>query len=186
LYYQRNKEKIKARSAAWAAKNPDKTKESNAKSYNRRRSTLRDRALGILNGAKKRARSKNLPFDLDLEFVEALMAPMVCAITGLPLIFIARGKHKKAPSIDQIVAGGGYTKDNVQIVSFDVNIAKSDMSLFEFHEMCKAVCANLDQSGRAHHVGLRRIDRDDGAARHQDEMKLRKAETKAAASSKKK
>lgn len=35
-------------------------------------------------------------------------------------------------------------------------------------------------------IAHRRIDRDDGAARHSDEMKMRKAESKAAASSKKK
>lgn len=65
-----------------------------------------------------------------------------CAISGKKLTFIKipnSGRTNTNASIDQIVAGGGYTEDNVQIVCDVVNRMKTDMTMDELRYWCAAI-----------------------------------------------
>jgi hypothetical protein len=79
-----------------------------------------------LTSAGRRARRKNIPFDLDLDFLLALAEEQDfrCKLTGIN--FFARNNIKArinpyTPSIDRIVPALGYVKGNVRIVIFAVN-----------------------------------------------------------------
>ena len=74
-----------------------------------------------------RALSKGRPFDLTFEDFERLYAPMTCAATGHRLSWEWPHKGKRnpwKPSLDQILPGAGYTKENVRVVSYIYNLAK--------------------------------------------------------------
>ena len=92
-------------------------------------SSLHGRSLALLQSASIRARKKALPFELDEAWVRQRLAANVCEVTGLAFDFtrgVGRSKGAKnplAPSIDQIRAGHGYTKQNSRIVLASVNNA---------------------------------------------------------------
>ena len=64
-----------------------------------------------------------------------------CALTGRDLTcYLEKGKVTKTnASIDRIVAGGSYTADNIQLVCRAVNGFRSNTSVEEFIDWCKAV-----------------------------------------------
>lgn len=84
-------------------------------------------AKRMLHAAKKRAKDRGLPFDL-LE--EDLVFPSHCPILGIPLITHAprHSSKKHVASLDRIDNSKGYTKDNVEIISWQANVMKSDCS----------------------------------------------------------
>lgn len=51
--------------------------------------------------------------------------------------------HPLNLSLDQRVAGAGYTEENVQLVNLQCNLAKLDTSQEDFVEMCKAVATKF-------------------------------------------
>jgi hypothetical protein len=87
----------------------------------------------LLNRAKSRAEKLGLPFDLDIDWVIAHTAPMMCEVTSHRLEWVDSGrgrgfKHPWAPYIDRRDSALGYTKDNCRVVSTIYNIAKSNWS----------------------------------------------------------
>lgn len=74
----------------------------------------------LYNSAKSRAKAKGLAFDLE---VEDILVPEVCPILKIPL---ERNNYEAAPSLDRIRMDGGYTKDNVQVISNKANMMKNN------------------------------------------------------------
>lgn len=63
-----------------------------------------------------------------------------CAITGWPLTMeLGNGVVPTNLSIDRIDSSLGYVPGNVQLVCRCVNVAKSDLSISDFINMCRAV-----------------------------------------------
>lgn len=58
------------------------------------------------------------PSDIDEEFLDNLASVRHCELTGWPLVL---NDSFLKPSIDQIAAGQGYTKDNVRIICYGIN-----------------------------------------------------------------
>jgi len=78
-------------------------------------------------GAKSRCLKAGLPFDLT---VEGLFWPTHCPVFGFELTYSA-GNHftkQSGASLDRIDPNGGYTLDNVQVISFRANLIKNDMT----------------------------------------------------------
>lgn len=77
--------------------------------------------------------------DLDDDHLYQLMLAQdrKCALTGIP--FIIEKKHPLCPSLDKIEPDKGYTKGNVQWLSWAVNRAKGDLDTFDFVTMCKRI-----------------------------------------------
>lgn len=73
--------------------------------------------------AAKRAKDKNLPFDLDIEDMNRRVAEGKCEITGLPLAIEGRGQTWNSPSIDRIKPELGYVRSNVRVVIWALNSA---------------------------------------------------------------
>lgn len=72
---------------------------------------------------KNVAKSKGIPFDLDLEW--ALQQVPFCSVTGGPLT-IDRDWGPMAVSLDQIIPSAGYTKANTRIVAVWFNLGKKN------------------------------------------------------------
>lgn len=82
--------------------------------------------------SQARARKKGLEHTLLLEDLLDIWPPNnVCPILGIKLEWNSAGFRRTSPSIDRIDNSKGYTKENVQIISFRANELKRDATLEE-------------------------------------------------------
>lgn len=109
-YYERNKERLKARQK---------------EKY--RTNTVRH----LLYAAKQRSEKFGFPFDIN---ESDLVIPEKCPILGIPLEIGGRFKAN-SPSIDKIVPEKGYVKGNVAIMSFRANQIKGTATLTELKSL---------------------------------------------------
>lgn len=75
-----------------------------------------------------------------------------CALSGKTLtciLSVGDGPCRTNASIDRIVAGGSYSKDNIQLVCKAINSFRNDMPVNEFVEWCRAV---VETKGAFHHA----------------------------------
>jgi hypothetical protein len=119
-YYKKNPEKSHKASAKYRAKNPEKVKADRIKW----RSTSTGRAIGLIAGARSRAQKKGLMFDLDehIKTVADILEKGYCQLSGLPFDFSFGRPKPNSPSIDQIVAGKGYTRNNIRVICWIYNV----------------------------------------------------------------
>lgn len=97
----------------------------------------------MVKSARKRAIAKNLPFDIDTEYIRSI-TPSHCPVFGTKLEWsIRRGDagHSlpNSPSLDRIDPSKGYVKGNVWIISHKANTIKSNASHEELKLVTKAV-----------------------------------------------
>lgn len=84
----------------------------------------------ILQNAKSRAKKKGFDFNLTVDDFEI---PDFCPVLGIPLELVwGEGTKDNKPSLDRIDPNKGYTKDNVQVISWRANNLKSNGTLDEF------------------------------------------------------
>lgn len=93
--------------------------------------------------ARRRARNKNLPFNIDKEYIRSII-PSQCPIFGTKLEWSCRrgdAGHSlpNSPSLDRIDPSRGYVKGNVWIISNRANRIKNDASHEELKLLTKAV-----------------------------------------------
>lgn len=99
----------------------------------------------LLSAAKNRSKTKELDFNLDLEYLISLWDEQdgCCCITGVPFNLDYSAKHREpnfdAPSLDRIVPELGYIKGNVRLVAYQVNMAIGPYGLEHFLDLCKQV-----------------------------------------------
>lgn len=102
------------------------------------------RAACAQSGRVQTTISKEKRFHLDGEqgrlLLESLLAPGICAVTGLELDFSGRDPDL-APSLDRIDSDGDYEPGNVQVVAWFVNRWKSDDSQENFARLLQLVAA---------------------------------------------
>lgn len=93
--------------------------------------------------AKNRAQSKNLPFNLDKEYLIKLWEENdgCCALTGLQLDLNPYGKkgqvNPQAPSVDRIIPSLGYIKGNIRLITYHMNVSLSEFGIEEFEKLIK-------------------------------------------------
>ena len=80
-------------------------------------------AYQMLARAKNRAQRLSLDFDLELSDI---VIPDVCPLLEIPLIKGDGVIHDGSPSLDRKRASGGYTKDNVWVISKLANTIKNN------------------------------------------------------------
>jgi hypothetical protein len=78
--------------------------------------------------AKKRAKSKGLPFTIDKKDISI---PELCPILNIPLIVGEGSASDNSPSLDKYIPALGYTKDNVNVISNKANVMKSNANTEE-------------------------------------------------------
>ena len=118
-----NRERIREASRRWKADNPEKNAES------LRRWAIEYPAKRLLQKCMQNAKKRSLTFALSLECVAAMLAPMVCSATGLPLHWEHEGASKAnpwTPSIDRLDCSKGYVPGNVRVVCWAFNCMRAD------------------------------------------------------------
>ena len=103
----------------------------------------------MVNSAKHRAQEKNLPFDIDLDYIRSIVGDNAqfashCPVLGMPLEWscernLGRITFPNSPSLDRIDPSKGYVKGNVWIISHRANQIKSDASHDELKRVAEAV-----------------------------------------------
>lgn len=92
----------------------------------RRNQHKKDPRKVMLIHARKRAKEKNLKFEIDYQDI---IVPEKCPLLGIPL-FVNNGKSgPNSPTIDRIVCEKGYVKGNVMVISYQANTAKNNLTL---------------------------------------------------------
>lgn len=87
--------------------------------------------LALLRGAKQRAKTKGLEFNID---VSDIILPDTCPLLNVPLSSSCRENTKSVDnsySVDRINPSKGYVKGNVWVISNKANRIKNDASLDE-------------------------------------------------------
>lgn len=97
----------------------------------------------MITKARERAKNKNLPFDIDHEYVRSIVVSH-CPVFGIPLEWsVQRGKGSvqlaNSPSLDRIDPTKGYVKGNVWIISSKANTFKSYATHEELKILTEAV-----------------------------------------------
>lgn len=122
-----------------------------------RRASVAGTVRQLLAQAKSRAKKRNLEYNLDSSWALAWLEKheYKCPYTGVELTASKkdgsglRGSATSTVSIDRIDSTKGYTKDNVEFVSYYANVAKHKFSKEEFITMCKSVLEHAGFSVRA-------------------------------------
>lgn len=84
----------------------------------------------MLQGAKDRAKAKQVPFDLVLEDIQI---PQFCPVFGVPMT----PRTKYAPSLDRLNPSLGYVQGNISVMSRRANTLKRDATLEELEKVVK-------------------------------------------------
>lgn len=134
--YRRNSPHVFARIAE---RGREKTKIRLRKGHYRTRATTPWKIL--LRAAKSRAKKYGVPFVLTYEWAEQNWTGR-CRVTNLPFVLTARRRVAMSPSIDQIVAGRGYTPENSRFVLWAINAAKGSDTDATFRAIACAVVEN--------------------------------------------
>jgi len=91
---------------------------------------VRYTCLQLAGSAQKRAKKFKMDFNINTKFLINI-SPKKCPVFGFDLLYGGGIKGKFAASIDRIDSSKGYTKDNVQIISYLANLMKSNASELE-------------------------------------------------------
>ena len=116
-----------------------------------RRRNIRDEAIRSRDGISKRyaqdrlsyyksrAKKKNIPFNIDSNYLVALWKKQSgkCGYTHTKMVFQKGAFTFYSPSLDKINPHLGYVKGNVLWVLHGVNNFKQQLSLFEFETFIK-------------------------------------------------
>ena len=90
----------------------------------------------MYHAAKKRAKEKDLPFDIELGDV---VIPQYCPILNIELIRSKGTISPSSPTLDKIVPEKGYVKGNIQIISKLSNTMKNNATINQLIDFCKGV-----------------------------------------------
>lgn len=99
------------------------------KYYEKERASVEGHIKQRLSTIKIRAKNKNLPFDLDLDYLTSIFTD-TCPVFGIKLEWTAiqglTGSKNNYPSLDRIDSNLGYVKGNVQWISNLANVMKQN------------------------------------------------------------
>lgn len=88
----------------------------------------------MFHGAKQRSKNKNIPFDLDVDYINSII-PTHCPILKIELINGTDVFHDNSLSLDRIIPSKGYIKGNVCVISDRANRLKRDATLEELKSL---------------------------------------------------
>lgn len=111
--------------------------QKNRKSVKKYVKTKRGHIGKLLTSAKRRAKDKNLNFDIDLDYLE-LIATDECPVFKTPFVwgrYQGRSKMAHKPSLDRIIPELGYVKHNVVFISLRANSIKNNATERELYDV---------------------------------------------------
>jgi hypothetical protein len=133
----RGPEKGLAANRKWRTENPEKDRAAT------HRWRKQHPARYLLSKARGSAKKRGLQFSITLAGVEAMLAPMVCSVSGFPLRWNGPtpGRDPMAPSLDRVNNGEGYVSGNVRVVCWMYNRMKGADTDEQALEVARALVA---------------------------------------------
>src|SRR3546814_868232 len=128
----------RSRSAVYAARNPQKIKESRERQLSKTERRIHARL-------KSRAKKDGIPSNLD---VSDIIVPPVCPILGTPLVDrtgLKAGGNYNTPSIDRKDPTLGYVKGNIGVISRRANLLKNNITIDEVRRLLAYMEAHSGQ-----------------------------------------
>jgi len=116
--------------------------------FNRRRKGLEaDPVLflrRLFHRAKTRSAKKGIPFDLTQEHLRELWVRQgrKCYYSHVEMTTKGRERDPYGVSLDRVYPDQGYTRGNVVLCCWAVNMAKGETTLEEFFHLCRQVAEN--------------------------------------------
>jgi hypothetical protein len=124
-----------------AVRRIEKAVETREYSLNYQRNRRKDpeyRIQMLLNASKQRALKKNREHTLTLKEIKELWpVDNKCPVFGFNLEWNNEGFRETSPSLDRIDSSKGYTKDNVQVISWKANRIKAYATIEELETVLK-------------------------------------------------
>jgi len=108
-----------------------------SRNYQRgRRQDFDYRLQMLINASKQRSKLNYREHDINVEDIKSIY-PIdgCCPIFGIKLEFNGAGFRDSSPSIDRIDSTKGYTRDNIQVISWKANRIKGASSLQDLEMM---------------------------------------------------
>lgn len=110
--------------------NKDQFAEYSREYQRNRRKDFDYRLQMLINASKQRAKLNEREHDIGVADIKAIYpVDGCCPIFGLKLEFNDAGFRDNSPSIDRIDSTKGYTRDNIQVISWKANRIKGTASL---------------------------------------------------------
>jgi hypothetical protein len=95
-----------------------------------RRKDFQYRLRMLINASKQRAKLNDREHNINVEDIKAIYpVDGCCPIFGIKLEFNGAGFRDSSPSIDRIDSTKGYTRDNIQVISWKANRIKGAATL---------------------------------------------------------
>lgn len=94
-----------------------------------------------------RGKSRGRSFNVSIDYLKSLYNQQfgLCAVTKLPMtMIIGPGVHVYNVSVDRIDNSIGYEPGNVQLVCYQVNIMRGQLSVSDFKHLCRQIVRNLE------------------------------------------
>lgn len=114
----------------------DKRKQWNVEYQAKRRMSSDYRLTMLLNASKQRALKKGREHSITIEDLKDVYPEdNKCPVFGFELEWNSAGFRETNPSIDRIDSSKGYTKDNIQIISWKANRVKSSTTVAELEAL---------------------------------------------------
>src|SRR5579885_873938 len=126
-YYKKHRVKEIARAKKSLAKKSRAEINAYRKDHNRRHPIS-----VIFQHARKRAKEKNIPFDIT---ADDLVVPKFCPILGIELCVNEKHAKDNSISLDRIVPELGYVRGNVAIISYKANTIKNNASIEDLEKV---------------------------------------------------
>lgn len=95
--------------------------------------------------AKLRAKKKSIVFTIT---IDDIVIPELCPVFGTPLVLGTKHAFRNAPSLDRIDPKGGYTPDNIWVISQRANAVKNDGTPDEHEKIAISVRARLAKKNK--------------------------------------
>ena len=114
-------------------------------------------AKRVLGSARARAKRNGLAFDLNAGWVYD-NAPEVCPLLEIALCFERVTVCNDSPTLDRIDNTGGYTRDNVWVISARANRIKTDATADELYRVWRGLQARVDNTTPIGIIGINPAD----------------------------
>jgi hypothetical protein len=149
-------QKRKEYTKAYRIKNRDSVNENKRRYYKKRMDNVEIRSSVNLNqkeryskyaikrlwlNAKKRAETKNLDFNIELE---DLTIPEFCPILNIPIFTGSKSNYDNSPSLDRINNELGYVKGNIKVISTLANTMKNKATIEQLLTFSKNIITYLN------------------------------------------
>lgn len=127
---------------------PERYRANRSRAYERARGDFLGCIRAALHVRKRQCEEKGIFFSITAEDVQVIYERQggMCSLTGRTLLWGLKGRHRDTLSMDRIKASLGYVPENIRLVTYQVNRARSDLSDTQLFRLCHLVLSNSGET----------------------------------------